>query len=146
MSAVFPMNRVQDVLRRMDDNSTQSEAMKTCFGILAIMSREDVNKLLIARDGMEVQTHTRTHIAQRIQHESGDTAYTQPVAKHAYLHTHTLQDTKHFYTYTHTDTHGYTHTHTHTHTSYHPTPYHNSPTSRQPFSSPPHNTNKQFKK
>jgi hypothetical protein len=43
--SVFPINRVQDIVRRMDDNSAQSEAMKTCFGILAIMSREESNKL-----------------------------------------------------------------------------------------------------
>ena len=51
--ASYPISRVHDILRRMEDNSSQSEAMKTCFGILAIMSREDSNKVIIARDGMD---------------------------------------------------------------------------------------------
>lgn len=69
---VFPLNRVADVLRRMDDNSSQSEAMKTCFGILAIMSREDVNKVLIARDGMETILNVMTqHVDKTDVQESG---------------------------------------------------------------------------
>jgi len=69
---VFPLNRVTDVLRRMDDNSSQSEAMKTCFGILAIMSREDVNKVLIARDGMETILNVMTqHVDKTDVQESG---------------------------------------------------------------------------
>lgn len=68
----FPLNRVADVLRRMDDNSSQSEAMKTCFGILAIMSREDVNKLLIARDGMETILNVMTqHVDKADVQEAG---------------------------------------------------------------------------
>lgn len=51
---MFPVNRVPDILRRMEMNSTQAEAMKTCFGILAIMSREENNKTLIAKEGMEI--------------------------------------------------------------------------------------------
>ena len=69
----FPvMNRVTEVLHRMDDNSSQPDAMKTCFGILAIMSREDVNKLLIARDGMETILNVMTqHVDKTDIQESG---------------------------------------------------------------------------
>jgi hypothetical protein len=42
--ANLPSNRVQDILKRMDENSSQPEAIKTCFGILAIMSRDESNK------------------------------------------------------------------------------------------------------
>ena len=41
--SVFPINRVHDILRRLEDNTAQPEALKTCFGILAIMSREEIN-------------------------------------------------------------------------------------------------------
>lgn len=50
----YPHHRVNDVLRRMEDNKLQPDTMKTCFGILAIMSREEPNKQIIARDGMEI--------------------------------------------------------------------------------------------
>jgi cytosolic carboxypeptidase protein 2/3 len=72
-SKQFPiMNRVTEVLHRMDDNSSQPDAMKTCFGILAIMSREDVNKLLIARDGMETILNVMTqHVDKTDIQESG---------------------------------------------------------------------------
>jgi 20S proteasome alpha/beta subunit len=43
-------NRVQDILKRMDENCSQPEAIKTCFGILAIMSRDESNK---GKDYME---------------------------------------------------------------------------------------------
>ena len=90
----FPiMNRVTEVLRRMDDNSSQPDAMKTCFGVLAIMSREDVNKLLIARDGMETILNVMTqHVDKTDIQESGcdliwslafnNTAVKDTIAKH----------------------------------------------------------------
>jgi len=91
--SVFPINRVQDILRRMDDNSAQSEAMKTCFGILAIMSREESNKLIIARDGMESVLNAMTvHVDKTDVQESGcdllwslafnNTAVKDIIAKH----------------------------------------------------------------
>lgn len=68
----FPVNRVPDILKRMDLNSSQAEAMKTCFGILAIMSREDANKLLIAKDGMEIILNAMTvHVDRTDVQESG---------------------------------------------------------------------------
>ncbi len=51
--AAVASSRIQDVIRRIDDNMAQPEAVKTCFGILAIMSRDESNKLMIAREGME---------------------------------------------------------------------------------------------
>ena len=66
------MNRVQDVLRRVVENCAQSEAMKTCFGILAIMSRDDSNKLIIAKDGMESILNAMTsHVDKTDVQESG---------------------------------------------------------------------------
>ena len=54
MSSVIQTSaRVSDIVRRMDEYGSQAEPMKTCLGILAIMSREEPNKLVIARDGME---------------------------------------------------------------------------------------------
>lgn len=50
----YPHHRVTDILRRMEDNKLQPDTMKTCFGILAIMSREEPNKQIIAREGMEI--------------------------------------------------------------------------------------------
>lgn len=71
-SIMFPVNRVPDILRRMDMNTTQAEAMKTCFGILAIMSREDSNKALIAKDGMETILNVMTaHIDRTDVQEAG---------------------------------------------------------------------------
>lgn len=70
--SVFPVNRVPDILRRMDINSSQAEAMKTCFGILAIMSREESNKVLIAKDGMEVILNAMNiHVDRTDVQESG---------------------------------------------------------------------------
>lgn len=72
MSSSFPVNRVQDIIRRMDDNSSQSEAVKTCFGILAIMSRDEANKIVIARDGMETILNSMTaHVDKNDVQESG---------------------------------------------------------------------------
>ena len=48
-----PNNRAQDILRRIEEHSSQFETVKTCFGILAIMSRDESHKVLIAVDGME---------------------------------------------------------------------------------------------
>ena len=47
--SVFPASRVHDILRRIADHTAQPEATKTCFGILAILSREDVNKVQCRR-------------------------------------------------------------------------------------------------
>lgn len=70
--SVFPVNRVPDILKRMDLNSSQPEAMKTCFGILAIMSREESNKALIAKDGMEIILNAMTvHVDRTDVQESG---------------------------------------------------------------------------
>jgi hypothetical protein len=72
MAGVFPVNRVHDILRRMDNNNSQSEAMKTCFGILAIMAREDSNKTIIAKDGMEIILNAMTaHVDKTDVQESG---------------------------------------------------------------------------
>ncbi|CAM9748329.1 unnamed protein product, partial [Ectocarpus fasciculatus] len=48
-----PTNRAQDILRRIEEHHGQPETIKTCFGILAIMSRDDSHKIMIAVDGME---------------------------------------------------------------------------------------------
>ena len=70
--SIFPANRVPDILKRMDLNASQAEAMKTCFGILAIMSREDVNKAMIAKDGMEIILNAMTiHVDRTDVQESG---------------------------------------------------------------------------
>jgi hypothetical protein len=138
--SVFPVNRVPDILKRMDLNSSQAEAMKTCFGILAIMSREDANKTLIAKDGMEIILRCLTvHIDRTDVQESGcdllwslafnSSAVKEIIAKyggavvlvralkrHRYTphtpHIHTTH-THHIYTHTH---HIYTHTNIHKHT------------------------------
>ena len=70
--SVFPINRVHDILRRLEDNTAQPEALKTCFGILAIMSREETNKLMIARDGMEIiLTAMTAHVDKSDVQEAG---------------------------------------------------------------------------
>ena len=67
-----PVNRVHEILRRMEDSSAQVEAMKTCFGILAIMSREESNKMLIARDGIETILNAMTaHVDKTDVQEAG---------------------------------------------------------------------------
>ena len=45
---LHPQHRVHDILRRIEDNKLQPDTMKTCFGVLAIMSREESNKQMIA--------------------------------------------------------------------------------------------------
>jgi hypothetical protein len=70
--SMLPMNRIPEILKRMDLNTSQAEAMKTCFGILAIMSREDANKTLIAKDGMEIMLNAMTvHIDRTDVQEAG---------------------------------------------------------------------------
>mmetsp|Transcript_30046 Transcript_30046/g.32736 ORF Transcript_30046/g.32736 Transcript_30046/m.32736 type:complete len:2016 (+) Transcript_30046:56-6103(+) len=70
--AMLPVNRIPEILKRMDLNTSQAEAMKTCFGILAIMSREDANKTLIAKDGMEIMLNAMTvHIDRTDVQEAG---------------------------------------------------------------------------
>ena len=67
--------------------------MKTCFRVLAIMSREDVNKLLICQDGMETILNVMTqHVDKTDVQESGcdliwslafnNTAVKDTIAKH----------------------------------------------------------------
>jgi hypothetical protein len=48
-----PTARVTEILRRIEDNVSQAETVKTCYGILAIMSRDEANKILIASEGMD---------------------------------------------------------------------------------------------
>jgi len=56
----------------MEDNISQPDAVKTCFGILAIMSREESNKSVIAREGMDaVLNAMTTHIDKIDVQESG---------------------------------------------------------------------------
>lgn len=70
--SMLPINRIPEILKRMDLNINQAEAMKTCFGILAIMSREDANKTAIAKDGMEVMLNAMTsHIDRTDVQEAG---------------------------------------------------------------------------
>lgn len=38
----------------MVDNPRHIESLKTCCGVLAILSRDEANKLLIARDGIRL--------------------------------------------------------------------------------------------
>lgn len=38
----------------MQDNISNVDALKTCCGILAILSRDESNKLQIARDGIRL--------------------------------------------------------------------------------------------
>ena len=68
----YATHRVNDILRRMEENRSQGDTMKTCFGILAILSREDQNKQLIARDGMEtILTIMISHLDKIDVQESG---------------------------------------------------------------------------
>lgn len=70
--SILPGNRIPEILKRMDVNSSQAEAMKTCFGILAIMSREESNKATIAKDGMEIMLNAMTiHIDRTDVQEAG---------------------------------------------------------------------------
>ncbi|CAM9852349.1 unnamed protein product, partial [Choristocarpus tenellus] len=46
-----PLQRVHDILQRMQTNPENVECLKTCCGALAILAKDEANKLLIARDG-----------------------------------------------------------------------------------------------
>jgi len=49
----------------LQDNMANVDALKTCCGILAILSREESNKLQIARDGIRLIVSTmEIHIGQ----------------------------------------------------------------------------------
>ena len=64
--------RVTDIIRRMDEYGSQAEPMKTCLGILAIMSREEANKLVISRDGMDTILNVMTlHVDKSDVQEAG---------------------------------------------------------------------------
>lgn len=45
------MNRVHDILQRIQANPENVEGLKACCGALAILAKDEGNKLLIARDG-----------------------------------------------------------------------------------------------
>ena len=69
---LHPHHRVHDILRRIEDNKLQPDTMKTCFGILAIMSREETNKQMIAGEGMATIVAIMIAHADRIDvQESG---------------------------------------------------------------------------
>ena len=69
---LHPHHRVHDILRRIEDNKLQPDTMKTCFGILAIMSREESNKQIIAGEGMKTIVAIMTAHTDRIDvQESG---------------------------------------------------------------------------
>ena len=64
--------RVSDIIRRMEEYGSQADPMKTCLGIMAIMSREEANKLIIARDGMEIILNVMTmHVEKSEIQEAG---------------------------------------------------------------------------
>ncbi len=64
--------RVSDIIRRMQEYGSQAEPMKTCLGILAIMSREEANKLVVSRDGMETILNVMTlHVDKSDVQEAG---------------------------------------------------------------------------
>ena len=54
VGGLSPLNRVHEILQRMIDNPRHIESLKTCCGVLAILSRDEANKLLIARDGIRL--------------------------------------------------------------------------------------------
>jgi hypothetical protein len=69
---LHPQHRVHDILRRIEDNKLQPDTMKTCFGILAIMSREESNKQMIAGEGMAtIVSVMRAHVDRIDVQESG---------------------------------------------------------------------------
>jgi len=73
MSSVGALaNRVHDIIRRMGDNIAQAEATKTCYGILAIMSREESSKVIIAKNGMDlILSGMQTHMDKPDVQEAG---------------------------------------------------------------------------
>lgn len=54
MTQNISSNRIPEILKRLQINCQQPEAIKTCFGLLAILSREEAHKLIIAKDGLEL--------------------------------------------------------------------------------------------
>lgn len=69
---LHPQHRVHDILRRIEDNKLQPDTMKTCFGVLAIMSREESNKQMIAGEGMAtIVSIMRAHVDRIDVQESG---------------------------------------------------------------------------
>ena len=65
-------NRIHDIIRRMGDNLAQAEAAKTCYGILAIMSREESSKIIIAKNGIDViLSGMQTHMDKADLQEAG---------------------------------------------------------------------------
>ena len=62
--ASSPLTRVQEILFRMQQKPDDVDTMKTCCGALAILSRDEGNKLMIVRDGLRLilstmQIHSR---------------------------------------------------------------------------------------
>ena len=55
-NAHTPSSRVHEILQRMQENVSHVDSLKTCCGVLAILSRDEANKLLIARDGIRLLT------------------------------------------------------------------------------------------
>ncbi|CAM9668975.1 unnamed protein product [Ectocarpus sp. 4 AP-2014] len=51
MSSSLPQQRVHGILQRMQTDLGNVECLKTCCGALAILAKDESNKLLIARDG-----------------------------------------------------------------------------------------------
>ena len=49
-----PLNRVHGILFRMQQHPNDVDTLKTCCGALAILSREEPNKLAIVRDGLRL--------------------------------------------------------------------------------------------
>ena len=47
-------SRVAEVLRRLQDNSQNVDSVRTSFGVLSILSREESNKLVIANEGLRL--------------------------------------------------------------------------------------------
>ena len=47
-----PHQRVHEILRRIEENKSQPDTVKTCFSILSIMSTEESIKKMIAVEGM----------------------------------------------------------------------------------------------
>ena len=46
--------KVQEILFRMQQHPDDVDTMKTCCGALAILSRDEANKLMIVRDGLRL--------------------------------------------------------------------------------------------
>ena len=49
-----PVHRVKEVLKRLEGSVGDPQSVKTCMGVLAILSRDEANKLLVARDGIRL--------------------------------------------------------------------------------------------